>query len=162
MIVVEATELSGGFSAFLTAVMLAGALQLVFGLLRVGKLAAYIPSSVVNGMLAAIGLLLIMQQAPVALGTPASSIGLSGSLEAAQGSRIGPPLVALVSLALVVRLELQGPAALPARARIARAARRGGLGDRLFDRDGDLATGSLDCPGRAHRAARARLVRQFQ
>ncbi|CAB3796735.1 SulP family inorganic anion transporter [Pararobbsia alpina] len=101
VIVVEATELSGGFSAFLTAVMLAGALQLVFGLLRVGKLAAYIPSSVVNGMLAAIGLLLIMQQAPVALGIPASSIGLSDSLDAGQGSRIGPPVVALVSLALL-------------------------------------------------------------
>jgi MFS superfamily sulfate permease-like transporter len=101
VIVVEAAELSGGFSALLTAVMLAGALQLLFGLLRVGKLAAYIPSSVVNGMLAAIGLLLIMQQAPVALGIPASFPGLSGSLEAGQGLRIGPPIVALVSLALL-------------------------------------------------------------
>jgi MFS superfamily sulfate permease-like transporter len=101
VIVVEATELSGGFSALLTAVMLAGALQLLFGLLRIGKLAAYIPSSVVNGMLAAIGLLLIMQQAPVALGMTASSMGLPGNLEAEQGSTFGPSLVALVSLVVL-------------------------------------------------------------
>ncbi|CAM2145235.1 SulP family inorganic anion transporter [Pararobbsia alpina] len=68
VIVVEATELSGGFSAFMTAVMIAGALQLIFGMLRVGRLAAYVPTSVVNGMLAAIGLLLIIQQVPVGLG----------------------------------------------------------------------------------------------
>jgi MFS superfamily sulfate permease-like transporter len=53
-------------------------------------------------MLAAIGLLLLMQQAPVALGIPASSAaGLPGGLETAQGSKLGPPLVALVSLVLL-------------------------------------------------------------
>ncbi|HTJ95686.1 MAG TPA: SulP family inorganic anion transporter [Pararobbsia sp.] len=68
VIVVEATELSGGFPAFMTAVMIAGALQMLFGLLRIGRFAAYVPNAVVNGMLAAIGLLLIIQQVPVALG----------------------------------------------------------------------------------------------
>src|ERR1700748_1747076 len=73
----------------------------MFGLLRIGKLSAYIPSSVVNGMLAAIGLLLIMQQAPVALGMTTPSVGLPGAEEAGQGATFGAPLVALISLVVL-------------------------------------------------------------
>lgn len=117
VIVVEASELMGGFPAFLTAVMLAGAFQLVFGLLRVGKLAAYIPTSVVNGMLAAIGLLLIIQQAPVALGLNQAVPG-SGTLSgAAEGAAFGPAIVAVI--ALVILFAWSSPAL--QRFRIARA-----------------------------------------
>ncbi|SUB14954.1 putative transporter [Pantoea agglomerans] len=56
------------FSAFLTALIIAGALQCLFGLLRAGRFISLVPGSVIKGMLAAIGLLLIMQQIPVALG----------------------------------------------------------------------------------------------
>ena len=68
VIVVDGIAKLGGFSAFLVAVALAGALQFVFGVLRAGRFAAYVPSSVIKGMLAAIGLLLIIKQVPLALG----------------------------------------------------------------------------------------------
>lgn len=67
-IVVASIETLGSFSAFLTALMLAGVLQCLFGLLRAGRFIALVPGSVIKGMLAAIGILLIIQQVPVALG----------------------------------------------------------------------------------------------
>src|SRR5207245_10867127 len=50
------------------AVLLAGAMQFGCGLLRAGRFAAYVPSSVIKGMLAAIGLMLIIKQVPLAAG----------------------------------------------------------------------------------------------
>lgn len=67
-IVVASIETLGSFSAFLTALILAGLLQCLFGLLRAGRFIALVPGSVIKGMLAAIGILLIIQQIPVALG----------------------------------------------------------------------------------------------
>ncbi len=58
----------GSFSAFLTALIIAGAMQCLLGLLRAGRFISLVPGSVIKGMLAAIGILLIMQQIPVALG----------------------------------------------------------------------------------------------
>ena len=68
-IVVAAIETLGSFSAFLTALALAGVLQLLLGVLRAGRFISLVPASVIKGMLAAIGILLIVQQIPVALGT---------------------------------------------------------------------------------------------
>lgn len=67
-IVVASIESLGSFSAFLLALLLAGVLQIALGLIRAGRFIALVPGSVIKGMLAAIGLLLIMQQIPVALG----------------------------------------------------------------------------------------------
>lgn len=69
VIVVESIAQLGSYSAFLTAVALAGCLQYIFGLIKAGKLSNYVPTSVIKGMLAAIGLLLIMKQFPLAVGT---------------------------------------------------------------------------------------------
>ncbi|MDU7228430.1 MAG: SulP family inorganic anion transporter [Cronobacter sakazakii] len=68
-IVVASIETLGSFSAFLLALVLAGVLQIVLGLIRAGRFISLVPGSVIKGMLAAIGLLLIMQQIPVALGS---------------------------------------------------------------------------------------------
>ncbi|MGK3124732.1 SulP family inorganic anion transporter [Candidatus Pantoea formicae] len=67
-IVVASIQTLGSFSAFLTALILAGVLQCLFGLLQAGRFISLVPGSVIKGMLAAIGILLIMQQIPVALG----------------------------------------------------------------------------------------------
>ena len=67
-IVVASIQSLGSFSAFLTALILAGVLQCVLGLVRAGRFISLVPGSVIKGMLAAIGILLIMQQIPVALG----------------------------------------------------------------------------------------------
>ncbi|MEC8719747.1 MAG: SulP family inorganic anion transporter, partial [Verrucomicrobiota bacterium] len=63
-IVFAQIEKLGSYEAFLGAVILAGVLQLVMGGLRAGSLAAFFPSSVIKGLLAAIGIILILKQIP--------------------------------------------------------------------------------------------------
>lgn len=61
------TEL-GSFQIFLCAGLIAGVLQLLLGLLRAGSLSSYFPNSVIEGMLAGIGVIIILKQIPSALG----------------------------------------------------------------------------------------------
>ncbi len=65
----------GGFERLLPAVVLAGALQLVLSAARAGTVAYYVPSSVIKGMLAGIGLTLILKQVPHAVGYDADAEG---------------------------------------------------------------------------------------
>lgn len=58
----------GGFEVFSAALFIAGFLQLASGLLKGGFIANYIPSNVIKGLLAAIGILLILKQIPQAFG----------------------------------------------------------------------------------------------
>ncbi len=58
----------GSFEIFLLAVVIAGILQLGMGLLKGGIIANYFPSNVIKGLLAAIGIILILKQIPHALG----------------------------------------------------------------------------------------------
>lgn len=58
----------GSFEVFSVAVLIAGILQLGSGLLKGGIIANYIPSNVIKGLLAAIGILLILKQIPQAFG----------------------------------------------------------------------------------------------
>jgi len=67
-IVLAAITDLGGFTPFLTAVVLSGILQIGFGMLKAGVVASYVPSSVIRGMLSAIGLILILKQLPYAVG----------------------------------------------------------------------------------------------
>ena len=60
---------------FALVVVLAGLFQLVLGVVKLGKLADYIPVSVIKGMLAAIGLLLILKQVPHLVGWDADDFG---------------------------------------------------------------------------------------
>ena len=57
-----------GFESFLLAVSIAGLIQLALGFARAGIIGYYFPSSVIKGMLAAIGLIIILKQIPHALG----------------------------------------------------------------------------------------------
>jgi len=58
----------GSFELFLVAVVLAGLFQLVAGMLKGGFIANYIPSNVIKGLLASIGIILILKQIPHAFG----------------------------------------------------------------------------------------------
>lgn len=67
-IVIGAVAQLGSFQGFLVAVVLAGLMQIVLGFARAGIIGYYFPSSVVKGMLAAIGIVLVLKQLPHALG----------------------------------------------------------------------------------------------
>jgi carbonic anhydrase len=56
------------YEVFLSAVVIAGLLQMIMGAFKIGFIANYVPSSVIKGLLAAIGLILIMNQIPHAFG----------------------------------------------------------------------------------------------
>ncbi|MGN6646311.1 MAG: SulP family inorganic anion transporter [Cytophaga sp.] len=58
----------GGFEFVLTAICIAGVFQILFGVLRVGLVGHYFPSSVIKGMLSAIGIILIIKQIPHLVG----------------------------------------------------------------------------------------------
>ena len=57
-----------GFGNFLLAVVLAGVIQFVLGFFKAGTIGYYFPASVIKGMLAAIGLIIILKQIPHAFG----------------------------------------------------------------------------------------------
>jgi len=67
-IVYVAVDRMQHFDIFLCSVMIAGAVQLILGFVRAGGIANYIPSSVIEGMLAGIGLTIIIKQLPDAVG----------------------------------------------------------------------------------------------
>jgi MFS superfamily sulfate permease-like transporter len=65
----------GGFERLLPAVVLAGGLQLMLSAARAGTVAYYVPSSVIKGMLAGIGITLILKQVPHAVGYDSDAEG---------------------------------------------------------------------------------------
>ncbi len=118
-IVIAALVQLGSFERFLVAVVLAGAFQVALGLLRAGIIGYFFPSSVIRGMLAAIGLILILKQLPYALGAgivpagmddtdPSSGGGTYGAIVSALGAMrplaVGLSLAALVVLAFWDRI----------------------------------------------------------
>jgi MFS superfamily sulfate permease-like transporter len=64
IIMLSAIATLGSFPAVLTATVVAGVLQLLLGVARAGIIALYFPAAVIRGMLAAIGIILILKQVP--------------------------------------------------------------------------------------------------
>ena len=94
IVLVEVQHL-GGISPFLTAVMIAGVLQLLLGVLKSGRFSALVPSAVIKGMLAAIGITIVLKQLPVAFGSNRGLMDIPGDLHP------GAVVIAAVSLALL-------------------------------------------------------------
>lgn len=104
----------GGFERLLPAVVLAGGLQVLLGALRAGTVAYYVPSSVIKGMLAGIGITLILKQLPHAVGYDRDAEGdmsfwessgqttLSTLAEAMQQIQPGAALAALVGVVVMM------------------------------------------------------------
>lgn len=58
----------GSFELFLSALIIAGVIQIVLGIVRAGILADYMPTSIIKGLLAGIGIILIISQLPYTIG----------------------------------------------------------------------------------------------
>ena len=67
-IVLTAITDLGAFDIFLTAVVLAGVMQLILGFIKAGSISNYFPTNVIEGMLAGIGVIIILKQIPHAFG----------------------------------------------------------------------------------------------
>jgi MFS superfamily sulfate permease-like transporter len=67
-IILVAIATLGSFEAFLLAGFLAGIIQIILGFVKAGVLSNYLPSNVIEGMLAAIGIIIILSQLPHAVG----------------------------------------------------------------------------------------------
>lgn len=114
IVVTSLATLGGNWNAFLTAVLVAGAFQLILGFLKAGFIAHFFPSSVIKGMLTGIGLLIILKQIPHALGWDKDLEGddafiqadgqntFSEILKAFDFITPGAMVIALVSLAILI------------------------------------------------------------
>jgi len=99
VIVLTAIQGIGSYEGFLVAVVLSGLLQLVFGMLKFGVVADYVPNSVIKGMLAGIGLLIILKQIPHALGRDKDYMGDFKFLEAGGNNTLSDIAAAVASAA---------------------------------------------------------------
>ena len=75
IVLTSIATLGGSWSAFLTAVVLAGVFQLILGFAKAGFIAYFFPTSVIKGMLTGIGLLIILKQIPHAVGWDKDAFG---------------------------------------------------------------------------------------
>jgi carbonic anhydrase/SulP family sulfate permease len=115
-VVAAQIALLGSFDTFLMAVAIAGLIQIGLGLARAGFIAEFIPSCVIKGLLAAIGLILIFKQIPHLLGhdtdpdgemsyrQPDHETTLSefGELFELGGLHMGAAIVGLSSMAVLI------------------------------------------------------------
>lgn len=116
---IAAEQLSVGFSYFLVAVVLAGVIQLIAGFLKAGVIGYYFPSSVIKGMLAAIGIILILKQFPHAVGFDKDFMGdeafaqkdghntFSELYYALKYHSKGAVIISLISLGLLILFEMK-------------------------------------------------------
>ena len=108
----------GDYKLFLLAVIVAGLFQLLLGLLKLGDIANYFPSAVIKGMLAAIGIILISKQIPLALGYDKPDFWTSGFLNLFSSKNFlgnitsfnhhitrGAILITIVSLTIIILFQ---------------------------------------------------------
>lgn len=108
IVLVAITDL-GAFEVFLTAVVIAGLLQLILGFIKAGTISNYFPTNVIEGMLAGIGAIIFLKQVPKALGSDVevgSGLAIFTDLIASfQDIRPGVIIVTLVSLGILIAWE---------------------------------------------------------
>lgn len=113
-LVLGAITTIGDFRLFLCAVVLAGIIQILMGISKLGGVANYIPSSVIKGMLTSIGILIIAKQIPHAFGYDKDQKGnltelieygsedMHELLQPLQHIEVGVTLICIISIAIMV------------------------------------------------------------
>jgi MFS superfamily sulfate permease-like transporter len=104
----------GAFDIFLTAVFLAGLIQLALGFIKAGSISNYFPTNVIEGMLAGIGVIIILKQIPHAFGYDANFEGdqsfiqsdgsnsFSSLFEVFNHIQLGSVVITVVSLIILI------------------------------------------------------------
>jgi len=104
----------GAFNIFLLAVVLSGLIQLVLGFLKAGSISNYFPNNVIEGMLAGIGVIILLKQIPHAFGYDADYEGdmsfnqadnqntFSEILNIVDKVNFGAVIITLVSLLILI------------------------------------------------------------
>jgi MFS superfamily sulfate permease-like transporter len=104
----------GAFDIFLTAVLIAGVMQLALGYIKAGSISNYFPTNVIEGMLAGIGVIIILKQLPHAFGYDADFEGdqsfvqsngdntFSSLFEVFNHFQLGAIVVTVVSLIILI------------------------------------------------------------
>ncbi|MFY7812096.1 MAG: SulP family inorganic anion transporter, partial [Flavobacterium sp.] len=80
-IVAASINTLGSFEAFLVAVVLAGVIQIIFGVIKMGVIGYFFPNSVINGMLSGIGIIIILKQIPHLFGYDSEPEGADSFIE---------------------------------------------------------------------------------
>ena len=105
------------FDTFLLAVVIAGLVQILAGFLKAGIIGYYFPSSVIKGMLAAIGITLILKEIPHILGYDKDFTGdmsfnqkdghntFSEIYYALKYHSVGAIIISIISLAIILLFE---------------------------------------------------------
>ena len=123
IILTQLMALDGQYSAFLLCVILAGLLQMLFGCLKLGSFANFVPTNVILGLLVAIGLILMINQLPNLFGLHMATIkqlGLQNFPQVLQHIDVGAAVIGVLSVALILLWDqtplkkLQLPSALVA------------------------------------------------
>lgn len=116
-IVLAAITKLGAFEVFLSAVVMAGVLQLILGFIKAGSIANYFPGSVIKGMLTGIGIIIILKQVPHAFGYDKDAEGSFAFFDSEGNSMFtdllapiskihyGVTIITLVSLAILILWE---------------------------------------------------------
>ncbi|MEJ7770138.1 MAG: SulP family inorganic anion transporter [Chitinophagaceae bacterium] len=92
----------GAFDLFLCAVLIAGILQILISVAKLGGIANYFPSSVIKGLLTSIGILIIAKQIPHAVGYDVNEKGLLSELGTEDWHELFRPLQHINFGALII------------------------------------------------------------
>lgn len=95
-----------------TVVMLGGAIQILFGVLRIGRYVTYVPFPVISGFMTGIGCIIIILELSLLFGHPASSHGVVSALADLPAIVVSPEWGALAIGALTLVIMLFMPARL--------------------------------------------------
>lgn len=109
----------GAFNIFLTAGLIAGIIQLVLGFIKAGSISNYFPTNVIEGMLAGIGIIIILKQIPHAVGYDSDFEGdeafaekggnaWDSILDSFNHVQLGAIVITLISIAILISWDRIG------------------------------------------------------
>lgn len=113
-LVLAAINNIGAFDLFLCAVLIAGIIQILISIAKLGGIASYFPSSVIKGLLTSIGILIIAKQIPHAVGydrdnkgilTDFGTEGWHELLQPFQHINLGALIICVISILVILLWE---------------------------------------------------------